>query len=298
MLNQAERVTVASIIVTTLLGAVEVAVFLRFGIVTFFAAGLDALFDTATSIGVLIGLKVSGRPADRGHLYGHMQAETLVSLFLAGALIFSAVRIDQLAIEKIFAQTPAEVSPELFLLATFTIVLFSALARYKIKIGRLSRKNSVVADGYHTLSDAFSSATVLAGLVLMKWGYIWADAVASIIISLVILRWGLAIGYDALNVLMGASPGTKFISRLKDICMDVPGVSGCHKCRARRVGSRIHADMHVLVDPKLSVEDSHRVATKVERSLKTRIPELASVVVHIEPVRKNSRGKMPPRRPG
>jgi cation diffusion facilitator family transporter len=298
MLGQAERVTVTSIIVTTLFGAVEVFVSLMFGIVTFLAAGIDALFDTLTSIGVLIGLRVSRRPADRGHMYGHMQAETLVSVFLAGALVFSAVRIEFLALDKIHSQTQVEITPVLFLLAALTILVFSTLARYKIKIGKLTRKNSVVADGYHTLSDAFSSVTLLVGLALIKMGYAWMDAVAAIIISLVILRWGILIGYDALNVLMGASPGAKFISKAKEICMGVPGVRGCHKCRARRVGSRIHADMHVQVDPKLSVKDSHKVATRVERNLKSKMPELASVVVHIEPVEENRSGKKRPRRSG
>jgi divalent metal cation (Fe/Co/Zn/Cd) transporter len=97
---------------------------------------------------------------------------------------------------------------------------------------------------------------------------------------------------------MGASPGAKFISKAKEICMGVPGVRGCHKCRARRVGSRIHADMHVQVDPKLSVKDSHKVATRVERNLKSKMPELASVVVHIEPVEENRSGKKRPRRSG
>lgn len=281
----------ASIIVTTFLGAVELFVSLMFGIVTFLAAGIDALFDTLTSIGVLIGLRVSRRPADRDHMYGHMQAETLVSVFLAVALVFSAVRIELLALDKIYSQTPPEVNPWLFLLAALTILVFGTLARYKIKVGRLTRSNSVVADGYHTLSDAFSSVTVLVGLTLIGMGFAWVDTVAAIVISLVILRWGLVIGHDALNVLMGASPGAKFISRVREISMGVPGVRGFHKCRARRVGSLIHADMHVQVDPSLSVGESHKVASRVERTLKARIPELATVVVHIEPSEENKGGK-------
>lgn len=291
MLNPAERITIVSIIVTTLLGTVEVFLSMMFGVVAFFAAGIDALFDTLTSIGVLAGLRVSKRPADRSHMYGHMQAETLVSVFLAVALVFAGLRIEFLALEKIHAPTQVEATTELFLVAALAILVFSTLARYKIKIGRSTRKNSVVADGYHTLSDSFSSVVVLAGLVLIKMGYAWMDIIAAIVIAFIILRWGFLIGYDALNVLMGASPGAKFVSEVKEVCRSTQGVEGCHKCRARRVGSRVHADLHIQVDPKLSVEDAHKVATKVERSLKAKMPDLASVVVHVEPVEGRKSGE-------
>jgi len=291
MVSSAERITIVSIIVTTLLGAVEVFASMMFGVVAFLAAGTDALFDTLTSIGVLAGLRVSKRPADRGHMYGHMQAETLVSVFLAGALVFAGLRIEFLALDKINSPTQVEATTELFLVAALAILIFSTLAKYKIKIGRSTRKNSVVADGYHTLSDSFSSVTVLVGLALIKMGYAWMDTIAALVIAVIILRWGFVIGHDALNVLMGASPGAKVISKVKEISVSVPGVKGCHKCRARRVGSRIHADLHIQVDPKLSVEDAHKVATKVERSLKAKIPDLASVVVHIEPVEERKSGK-------
>jgi len=294
MFGSAERITVVSIIVTTLLGAVEVFLSLVFGVVAFLAAGTDALFDTLTSVGVLAGLRVSKRPADRGHMYGHMQAETLVSVFLAVALVFAGLRIEFLALDKIHSPTQVEANPALFLAAVLAIIVFGTLARYKIKVGRSTRNNSVVADGYHTLSDTFSSVTVLVGLALISMGYAWMDTVAALVISFIILRWGFIIGHDALNVLMGASPGAKFISKAKEICMGVPGVKGCHKCRARRVGSRIHADLHIQVDPKLSVEESHRVATKVERNLKAKMPDMASVVVHIEPVRGRKSGKKRP----
>lgn len=289
--NPAERATVVSIIITTTLGAAEVLAAFLFGMVAFLAAGIDALFDTVTSIGVFAGLRVSRRPADRGHQYGHMQAETLVSVFLAAALVFASLRIEFLALDKIYSQTRVEATPALFLLAALTIVVFSTLARYKINTGKQTGNTSVVADGYHTFSDAVSSATVLVGLVLITMGYAWMDTLVALVISAIILRWGFIIGYDAINVLMGVSPGPKVMGRVREICKGVPGVEGCHRLRARRVGSRIFADVHILVDPKLSVGLSHEVATLVERRLKVKVPDLTSVVVHIEPARRREHGK-------
>ena len=291
MVNPAERATITSIIMTTVFGSIEIFVALAFGSVAFFAAGIDAIFDTLTSIAVLAGLRVSRKPADKNHPYGHLQAETLVSAFLAVALVIAAIRIEFLALDKFYSQTKAEASPVLFLVAVLAISIFGALALYKIRTGRRMRASSVIADGYHTLSDAVSSSAVLVGLVFVSLGYSWVDAAVALFISLIILRWGFVIGLDALNVLMGASPGAKVVSDLKEICLGAPGVKGCHKARARRVGSRILADVHILVDPKLSVEKSHQVASRVERRLKKKMPDLNSVVVHIEPITRRNNAK-------
>ncbi len=289
--NPAERATVASVIITTAFGAVEVFLALTFGVVAFLAAGVDALFDTLTSILVLAGLRISKRPADRGHPYGHLQAETLVSAFLSVALIIAALRIEWIALDNFYIHKRAEAAPLLFLVAVLSIAVLGALSRYKIRIGRQTRNSSVVADGFHTLTDTVSSASVLVGLVFISVGYYWVDTLAAIFISVIILRWGLVVGLEALNVLMGASPGANVVNEIRRICLTTPGVEGCHKCRARRVGSRILADVHILVDPKLNVEKSHEVSNKVERRLKSKILDLKSVVIHVEPVGGSKVGK-------
>jgi len=109
-------------------------------------------------------------------------------------------------------------------------------------------------------------------------------------ISVLITWWSLRIGRDALNILMGASPGPEVMTNIRKVCKSVPGVLDCHRCRARRVGSRILADLHVLVDQEMSIEDAHEIATQVERRLKAKVKGLASVVVHVEPHRGKPRG--------
>jgi len=281
--DPAERATIISIITTTAVGVVEFWAATLFGSLAFIAGGIDALSDTVTSVGVFAGLRVSKRPADREHLYGHAQAETLVSILLAAVLIFAGARVAYLAMEKIHLGSVTKATPELFLLAGLSLVIFGALARYKIRTGRQVNSLSVVADGYHTLTDAVSSVAIIAGLGLVGLGHAWADPFVALVISALILRWGFRIGRDALNILMGASPGAEVLAEINRIVMSVPGVLGCHRCRARRVGSRIFADLHIYVDPEMSVARAHGVATRVEHDLKTRIADLTSVVVHVEP---------------
>ena len=278
-MRPAERITLISIALTTLLGAVEVGLWFSFGLLLFLAAGLDALFDTFTSLCVLWGLRLSRKPADRNHQYGHGQAEFLASLLLAGALVAAAVRVLTLALR---GGTPGEPSPWLFAVAGVALLSFSLLGYRKLRVGRTWHHPSVVADAYHTLTDALSSLLALLGLAFVRMGAPWMDALVASLISLLILCWGLRVGKEAVDGLMGSAP-LSFSSRARRACLGVSGVRSYHRCRARRVGSRIQADLHIQVDPSLSVREAHEVASRVERRMKSEIPELSSVVVHVEP---------------
>lgn len=288
--DPAERVTIASSVVTTALGAVEILAGLLFGSIAFVADGVDAFSDTITSLGVFAGLRVSKRPPDAEHPYGHRQAETLASMFLAIVLLFAGARVAYSALERLHLGAVVQAKPELFLLAGVAIFLLGILASQKIRIGKKTGNLSVVADGYHTLSDSVSSVAVLVGLIFVRQGYPGVDPLIALGISVLITRWGLVIGRNALNILMEASPGPEVMAKIRKVCREVSGVRGFHRCRARRVGSKIFADLHVLVDPKISVEDAHEIATRVERRLKAKVKGLTSVVVHVEPHRRKPRG--------
>lgn len=274
-----ERITLVSIALTTGLGLVEVGLWSVFGFLVFLAAGLDALFDTFTSVCVFGGLRVSRRPADRNHQYGHGQAEMLVSLLLSCVLILAALRIILLSLR---AGEPEEPPVWLFPVAGATVPAFLVLGAGKLRVGRRWGNPSVVADGYHTLSDALASTLVLAALVSVRAGWGWMDALASFLISLLLMYWGVCVGREAVGSLMGVAP-KGFASEVRRACLGVRGVRSYHRCRARRVGSRIQADLHLQVDPSLSVGKAHEVASRVERRLRRRVPELSSVVVHVEP---------------
>ncbi len=289
--SPAERAAILTLIVTAVFGTTEVAVALSSSMIAFLAAGIDTLSDSLTSLFVFMGLRVSKRPADRGHKYGHWQAETLILLVLAVTLVVAGIRIELLSLDKIYSQVQVETSPALFLLAAIAVGVFGWLGRYQIDVGRKTNSPSLEADGYHTLTDAFSASAVLVGLFFVQAGHAWADPIVALIISAIIMWWGLKFGYQAINVLMGVSPGENIMEIIRKNCRSIPGVEGCHKCRARRVGSRIHADLHIQVNSKLSVKKSHDVATRVERNLKAKIPNLATVVVHVEPIGRNKGGK-------
>jgi len=280
----AERITIISIIVTVSVGLVEFTTGTILGSVAVIAAGIDALADTATSVGVIAGLRVSKRPPDESHHYGHRQAETLASAFLSAALIFAGLRIAYLAIENLRQGTTVDASIPLFIVALAAVVISAVLAKHKISIGKKTGSMSVVADGYHTLTDCLSASVVLVGLVFVRMGYNTADSIVALGVSVLVMGWGFRIGLNAINIIMEKSPDPKVMRNIRKVVLSVPGVRDCHKLRARKVGSRIFTDLHIQIDPRTRVDKAHIIATKVERRLHEKIPHIHSVVVHIEPI--------------
>jgi cation diffusion facilitator family transporter len=278
----AQCITIVSIIVTTTWGLLEILGWRAFGSVAFLAAGVDALFDTGTSLGVIAGLRISRRKADFGHPYGHYQAETLVSMALGAVLIFVALRVIFSAAERLRAAV-FKAPTEAFLIALLSMPTFGTLAMKKIRIGKRTGNMSVVADGYHTLSDFFSSLAVFVGFVLTRMGYPQADPLVAFGISALIMWYGVSLLRKTANILMEASPSDAIMTEIRQITRKVPGVIDCHKCRARRVGSKIFADLHITVKADTRVDDAHKIATLVERRLKRKIKGLQSVIVHVEP---------------
>ncbi|MEM2282800.1 MAG: cation diffusion facilitator family transporter [Candidatus Hadarchaeales archaeon] len=279
----AAGITLLSIFTTTVMGILEFSAGFLLGSMAFLAASVDALTDTFTSVMVLLGLRISERRADSHHLYGHHQAETLTSLALALALALASVRIMYSAVQGL-GRSNFTPSAGLYLLSVSGIVIFSLLAREKIRIGRKLSNLSVVADGYHTLSDSLALVAVLAGLVFCRWGYPQADALVAVGISILIMWYSITLWRRIVDVFMESSPGERVMREMKELVLGMPGVRGCHELRARRVGSKIFADLHVLVEPYTSVEDAHKLTERMERLLKRKIKDLHSVVIHVEPI--------------
>ncbi|MEM3723573.1 MAG: cation diffusion facilitator family transporter, partial [Candidatus Hadarchaeales archaeon] len=256
-MKTAEKITVVSIATTTALGVILIFSSGVFGSVAFAAAGVDALTDTLTSVGVLASLVISRRRADRGHPYGHWQAQTFASLFLGVLLGLMGIRIAFSAVERMYFPLISSPRAEMVFIPLIAILTFCPLGLLKIRVGRKINNSAIVADGRHTLSDSIAAAATLFGIIAVGAGYLWADGLVAMGISILIFYWGLSIGRMAVNVLMVASPERKIMETLRRKSREIEGVISAHSCRARVVGPKIFADIHITVDGKLSTRKSH-----------------------------------------
>lgn len=243
--------------------------------------GFHSIFDGASNVIGLIGIRIASHPPDRNHPYGHRKFETLFTLVIASMIFLTCYQVLKRVYGSFFEDYRIAVTPVSFIIMVATMAVNIVVMRYETRKGRELQSDFLTADAKHTKSDVFTSFSVIVGLILSKFGYTRADAVVGIIIALVIAR----IGYGILKSASDALVDTVCMDtyELESVVKGIEGVKGCHDIRTRGTTNSIFLDLHVLVDPELSIEKGHEIADRVEAAIKKRFSTVVDIVVHIEP---------------
>lgn len=254
------------------------------GINSIQADGVHSLFDGASNVIGLIGMWLSAKPPDGRHHYGHKKFETMATIGIATLLFLTCIEILKGAFENIINPIPPEVTELSFGIMVFTMGVNIFVTTYEGRRGRALKSDFLIADAKHTMSDLITSSAVLVSLVATKMGIPVIDSVAAFFIAVMIGRLGYKIVREASDVLVDASPllGDD-LARVLKVASSVEGVSECHNVRVRGRNDAIHVDCHVLVSSRMSMADAHEIASRVEERIKTAMPEVVDVVVHLEP---------------
>jgi cation diffusion facilitator family transporter len=249
------------------------------------ADAIESATDVFSSLMVLLGLKYASKPPDKNHPYGHGKAEPLVTFLLVGSLVASACIIAYHSIHNIFI--PHDL-PKPFTLYVLGAIIVTKEIFYRI-VRRRSREiksSSLNADAWHHRSDAITSLAAFIGISIalyMGKGYEAADDWAALFSSVIILYNSYLIFRPALGEIMDEDVYEEMESRIRAISETVEGVVGTEKCRIRKTGMSFHVDLHVIVDPEITVRQGHEIAHRLKDRLKKDIPEIADTLIHIEP---------------
>jgi cation diffusion facilitator family transporter len=243
--------------------------------------GFHSVFDGVSNVLGLIGVRIASRPPDRHHPYGHRKYETVFTIFIGALMALTSIEIFKNVYASFAGHKEAVVTAESFAVMLITLGVNIFVSSYEHRMGKRLSSEFLVADSKHTRSDIYVTVGVMVSLALMSLGLPEADPVAGIVVGLVIARTGLKIIRESTETLVDRSYADT--SAIERIVAGVAGVNGCHETRARGAGDNIFVDIHVVVDPALSVEDAHLIADKVEEAIKQGMPEVVDVVVHIEP---------------
>lgn len=260
------------------------------GSVAMQADGFHSLFDGASNVVGLVGMYLAGRPADRDHPYGHSKYETYASAAIGAMLGFAAYRVGSGAVnELLHPGEPANVTAMSFIIMLGTLAVNIGVTTYERRVGRKLGSEILVADASHTGSDVLVSLGVIAGLAAVRLGFPIAD-------PLIALGVSFAIAYTAWGVFKQANSTLSDTSRIPpaDVCAaarEVPGVLGCHNVRTRGSEAEVYVDLHIQVDPAMTVEQGHAVAEAVERALCGRFSQVVDVIAHLEPLDEYQAGK-------
>jgi len=250
------------------------------------ADAIESGSDVLTSCVVVVGLKLSRKPADETHPYGHGKVEPMATLVVALALIAAAILI---AVESIHEIITPHHSPKPFTLIVLfaAIVIKETLFRHVRNVGEETGSTAVKADAWHHRSDSLTSAAAFIGIsiaLLGGPGYESADDFAALIAAAIIALNAYLLFKPAIYELLDTAPDKSFADNVRNIAEKVPGVLGTHKCHVRKLGFDYFVDLDVLCDPNLSIRDGHEIAHNVGEALHKAIASLAKVLVHVEPV--------------
>jgi len=278
------NVTFLAITINTLLTIIKIL----FGIVgqsqALIADGLHSLSDLLVGAITLVAAKYSTQPPDLEHPYGHGRIETLATIAGGGLLLLMAGGLLIDAQRRLF-------EPELLLQPTaislaaviLSIVIKEAIYHYTIYVANRVRSPMLRANAWHHRSDAISSLIVFFGVAGTMMGFLWLDAVATIGISFMIGYVGFSLILPGINELVDRGLEKEQLIEIKKIVKSVTGVRALHQLRTRKMGVNVLVDVHILVDPRLSVSEGHQIGEAVRTRLMAQKEEIADVLVHIDP---------------
>ena len=256
------------------------------------ADAVHSASDFVTDVVVLAFVRISAKPRDDDHKWGHGKYETLASLLIGVALFAVGVDILMDSADKIKAVANGEVLPRpgaiALIAAAVSVVVKEALYQWTLCKGKKLNSPSVVANAWHHRSDALSSVGALAGIGLAYFlGEEWriADPIAAIVVAALIIKVAIDLCRTALAELLEKSLPREVEEEILSIISATPNVHKPHNLRTRRIGSNIAIEVHIRVDGAMTVYDSHEISKDIERALRARFGEQTAVAIHIEPLK-------------
>jgi cation diffusion facilitator family transporter len=280
--SEQKRVAASSLLAAVLLTATKLTVGLFTGSLGILSEALHSALDLLAAAMTWFAVHVSGRPADRDHLYGHHKVDNLSALFETILLLATCAWIVYEAVERLFFKTVVvEVNAWSFAVIALAIVVDFSRSRALLRVARRTRSAALEADALHFSSDIWSSLMVLCGLVFTMFGYPQADSVGALGVSVVIVVIALRLGRRAVDALVDRSP-EDHAARAAEAALSVTGVRRAYDARIRHAGPRHFVDLKIATDPKLSLAGVHELTEQVESAVR-RVFADADVVVHPEP---------------
>lgn len=280
--RRVERVLWVVLVLNLAVAAAKFFYGLASGSASMQADGIHSIFDTLGNVVGLVGIALAARPADEGHPYGHAKFETYGSLVIGVLLLVAAFEVGTGAVERLTSgQYTAQVTAVSFGVMVGTLAVNLGVSFAERRAGRRLGSEILRADAAHTLSDAFVSVGVIVGLVFVSLGFPMADPIAALIVTLFILFSAIGVFRQAFRTL--SDHARISAEDIRSTAEGVPFVRQVHGVRTRGTESEVYVDLHLLVDPAMTVAEAHQVGDCIEAAVKAVHPEVQEVLVHIEP---------------
>ncbi len=271
-----------SIIVNGLLFVVKGWLALWSGSVAIAADAFHTLSDIATSLILLISIRISGKPGDRQHPFGHERAIPVATIIMATLLAVTGIELGREAVKHILQPSPVKVSWLVLGLLLLTIVVKEILAQVTLKLSRKAQLPVLSVDAWHHRTDAISSAVVIFSLIGSQYGIYWLDGWVGILIAVFIIYTAYQLARDSFDEILGTRPDEHLLQQIESITLSVPEVLGVHDIVVHQYGNQQMISLHIEVDETLSLVEAHRISEQVDARLREELGVYSTV--HVDPV--------------
>ena len=279
------RIALAGIAASAVLATLNIVVGLVTQSTSVVATGVEFAGDVLASTVVLLGMIVAVKPADENHPYGHGRVETLAAFIVGIILVAGGIGICWNSLQAV-GDTHPPPSPAAIAVLMLAIAVRGVMSAIKFRVGRRIHSASLVADAWNDTVDILAATAALTAVALAMYDssrFLAADHYGGFAVGIIVILTGLRVLRDASLELMDTMPSGDMIAGVRAAALDVPGVLGVDKSYARKTGFKYHVDLHIEVDPTLSVAASHVISGRVRARVREQLGWVADVLVHVEP---------------
>ncbi len=250
--------------------------------ISLIADAVHSLSDVITSLIIIFGFRVSSKPPDKEHPFGHGRVERVVSIVIACMLIVVGFEFFLNGLSRLQNPVPIEVNVFIIVLLGLSIVIKELLFQFAMWLGKKIESSALMADAWHHRTDALSTVLVLLGFITFKFGFYRVDGILGMVISILIAYTGISIIKKSASSLIGEAPSPAFINRIKMLALSCTGVSDVHHIHVHDYGGKYEITIHIRLKADTHLDTAHEKATEVEKCIKDEVKN-AEVTVHVEP---------------
>lgn len=280
---QAKKVTLIGAVSNALLGFIKLIGGFLFHSHALVADGVHSFSDLITDVMVLFASKYGSLDADDTHPYGHQRIETAATLLLSLLLVLAGGGIAWDALNELMKGTHTIPNWVSIPVICISIIANESLFHYTRHVGKHIKSQLIITNAWHHRSDAASSVVVLIGLIGSMIGFIYLDAIAAVIVGMMIVKMGWDYGWNSIQELVDTAVNPELLTEIEQVIQSVSGVERIHQLRSRFMGGDVLIDVHILVEPKISVSEGHYIAQHVHNLLVEKIESVKDVIVHVDP---------------
>lgn len=285
--QMAIKASMIGMIVNGALSFFKIFIAIITGSIAILADGIDTATDIITSLLTLIASKISNKPADESHPFGHEPAETIVTKVLSLVIIYAGIQVLKNAIQSlIIGDYIIENAKLVIWISLISIITKYILYRYKYTVGKKIKSSSFVADALNMRNDILTSLSVFIGIIFyLLFDITWVDPLVAIIVSIFIFRVGIKMFIETSDEFMGSSRELgEIYSNILEATKKFDNVFNPHKIRVRKAGYVYFVEMHIEVDEKMTIREANDIASQVEKEIKKVNPYIKDVIIHVEPL--------------